>query len=573
MYQYSFMGRKAMKKREIPEYIKKKYGMEIKSLLDADILYEKTVQILENAVNREYINKLYEIGKEECEEKKDIKDLKDIISDIIDQIGEVDFFIRDLRVDCYMGLLCTDRDWDVIPDPEMEKWWGPTDEEDKKKSLKSERLRKTLNAQKHYPYAKCEDKDFPLSGIPGGCTEYHRLMMSQKNIHIFATDISRDNQNIDFTRYGFSKVHNCYEELRSTPIENLLLLEKTLGIGYTNQLFYYVKSFIDKNQLDKLKEMIKSCVQLPMFVRKYITDKLWRYLKSFGYSDRSIQYAEEASYLIASLVDEVYEAILEIYWYAHYWVYLNTDKNENKRNKDVESEELENYWEWYFDEEAAYDSIIRNLNIHDWRGIAKAEDCFYCWKDKYRMDGLDLIEDKIVYVDIMVDDSIGWQLSVQGPRNELGEDILKMTADRLNEEIRFYEKLLDKIKSNLKLDAKIKGLSKGKWNCKAVIRTSKTSETKNQPQSYSQSNKVLSYTRNQKENAENQEIKELYKRIEENNQEIYELYYKIRDKKFEELKKKEQDIWEKGVKANAHKLKPLHIYALIHADIVSLLNE
>lgn len=565
MNHYSFMERKAMKKRDMPVYIKKKYGMEIESLLDWDIFYEKTEQILENAINRKYINELYEIGQGKNEETKEIEFLRDVISDIIEQTGKVDFFIPDIRVDCYMGLLCIDKDLDVIPEPEMEQGWGPTDEDSKKKFQKSDNLIRILNAQKHYPYAKHEDEDFPLSGIPGGCKEYHKLMMSQNNINIFATDINKENKNISFKKYGFLKAHDLYEELRSTPIENLLLLEKTLGIGYTNQLFYYVKDFTDRNQLDRLEEMVKSCAWLPMFVRKYITDKLWRYLKSFGYSDLSIQYAEEAGYLIANLVDEAYEAILEIYWYAHYWAYLNTDKSKNEEN-----EELRNYWERYFDEEAAYDSIIRNENIHDWRGIKNVEDCFYCWKDKYGMEGLDLIDDKMVFVDIMVDDYTGWQLAVPGPRNELGEDILKMTGERLNEEICFHEEIMDKIRLNRELDKKIKGLSVCKWTGKAVICTSSTRETKKWSQPHSQRNNVPSYKGNQEEN---QEIQKLYEEIEKNNKEIYDLYYEIRCTKFKELKEKEQDIWEKDVKANAQKVKPLHVYALIHADIVCLLNE
>ncbi len=42
----------------------------------------------------------------------------------------------------------------------------------------------------------------------------------------------------------------------------------------------------------------------------------------------------------------------------------------------------------------------------------------------------------------------------------------------------------------------------------------------------------------------------------------------------EKLKAKEHGIWSgKNIKASTEKVKPLHIYALMHANIVRLLNE
>lgn len=210
------------------------------------------------------------------------------------------------------------------------------------------------------------------------------------------------------------------------------------------------------------------------------------------------------------MVGEAYEAILEICWYAHYWVYLNKGKKENEKDKDAENEELRNYWERYFDEEAAYESIVEKEHLHDWRGIKKVEDCFYCWKDKYRMGGLDLVIGKIKFVDIMVDDCTEYKLAVPRPRNELGNDILEMTAERLNDEICFHEKILDKIRSNLELDRKIKKLSTCKWSGKPVIRISNTNEIKSLSQTQFQSNVVQKYEMHQKEKAEDKKINELY---------------------------------------------------------------
>ena len=136
MQKYSFMGRKAMKDRDIPRYVKKKYGMNIDNLMEWESIYGKMEQILENAINREIISELYEIDKERYDETNEVKLLKDAISDIIGQISKVDFLIPDLMADCFMGLLYIDEECNVTPNPEMEQGWGPTDEEGKKKYKK-----------------------------------------------------------------------------------------------------------------------------------------------------------------------------------------------------------------------------------------------------------------------------------------------------------------------------------------------------------------------------------------------------------------------------------------------------
>ncbi|MCI8615310.1 MAG: hypothetical protein HFJ01_09495 [Lachnospiraceae bacterium] len=579
MHRYSFMGRNAMQGKNISEYVKERYGMEIESLLEGDRLYKETAQILENAIDRKYINQLYEIGKGK-EETNEIKFVKDTISDIINQIGTFDFFIPDLSADCFMGLLYSDEDCYVRLNDEMEAGWGPTDKESREKYVKkngqiSDNLVRILDAQEHYPYAKYEDEEFSEGGIRGGCKEYHMLMMSQKNINIFAINVlkEKNKKNISYKRYGFAKAHDIYEELKCTPIENLLLLEKTLGIGYANQLFCYIKDFKDINQINKLEKIINSCSRIPMFARRYITDKICGYLKSFGYSDLSIQYAGEASCLIVSMVQKVYEAILEIYWYAHYWVYRKEDKKNSENIKLIRSA-LEKHWDWYYNEETVYNNIIESEHIHDWREIDKVEDCFYCWKDKYRIDGINLFDDKkVVFINIRLDDYTEYQLPVQGAQNALGEDILKMTAQRLNEKICFHEKILKNMQLNIENGKKIERLSAYRWNVKPVVRISRANEIKEQPPTQSPSNIIKNEKTCQKEKVEDSQIKELYKEIEENNKELYDLYYEIRTEEFDELKENEKKIWEnKDIKIGAM-LKPLQVYALVHADIVSYLNH
>lgn len=519
MHRYSFMGREVMEEIDISTYVKSKYGIEINtmSLYENNIIYQRAQYILDKALNRKYIDELYKIGDKDDQNTKEVKYLRSLISSIIERISEVDFFAWDLRADCLIGLLCSDKKCNVELDDEMKHTWNA-------KNVK--------NAKKYYPYVK-ENDVFSTVKILGGCEEYHRVMISSEYISIFDIDVIKVNEKADIRKYGFPKSYDIYEKLKNTPIENLLLLEKTLGIGYANQLFYYAKDFKTKSQLGQLEEVIRSCVGIPMFARKYITNKIWTYLNALEYSDRSRQYAEEAGYLFASLIDESYEAVLELYWYAYYFTFWNNCLGDNSLLN------LESYMEQYFDEEAAYNSIIKNENIHDWRGIKEVRDCFYMGENGYSIGKINVYDDKIEYIPVMVDDNEGYCLAVQAPFNELGKDILEMTVRGLNDEIKFCDEIQAKIRSNIGLDKKIKN-----------------------------------YKLSKKEKAGDQDLQEMYRQFDENNKELLDLYYKKREDYFEKLKAKEQGIWSgKGIKANTEKVNPLHIYALIHADIVRILNE
>ncbi len=200
---------------------------------------------------------------------------------------------------------------------------------------------------------------------------------------------------------------------------------------------------------------------------------------------------------------------------------------------------LESYRKQYFDEEEVYNSVIKNENIHDWRGIEEVRDCFYLGEDGYSIGKINVCDDKIEYIPVMVDDNEGYCLVVQAPINRLGKDLLEMTVRRLNEEIQFCDAIQAKMRSNIYLDKEI-----------------------------------THYEAPKEEKAVGQDLQEMYKRFDENNKELLDLFYKIREDLFEKLKAKEHGIWSgKNIKASTEKVKPLHIYALMHADIVRLLNE
>lgn len=132
-----------MEKIDIPTYVKRRYGIEINSKsLSEDMIYKQAQQELDKALNRKYIDELYKIGGNECEKTKEIQYLSCLISNIIERISKVDFFILDLWADCLMGLLYSDENCKVEMDDKMTQTWNAENVE---------------GAKKYYPYAKEND--------------------------------------------------------------------------------------------------------------------------------------------------------------------------------------------------------------------------------------------------------------------------------------------------------------------------------------------------------------------------------------------------------------------------------
>ncbi|WP_455191119.1 hypothetical protein [Eubacterium ramulus] len=354
-----------------------------------------------------------------------------------------------------------------------------------------------------------------LSSLPGGCIDFHHIMLSNENIGVF--DLKGKN-NIDYTRYAFGKANKIYEDLKQCGIENLLLMEYSLGIGVSNQIFNYVKELTRFRELKSLELLIQASADSPFFfIRKKILQEIWHYVMSSDWmmdivekkEDNAIEeepvivaYVCDILYCVNDLLDAIFEKCINLYWNICCYL-LNTEERESVLYYLRSSLRAE--WDDYYDDAVAYSEWVRSTQTHNWKNVECVEDCFsqywHSKEDKLRYTGT---IDTIVGADAVIPYIFKFrygetqQLNIERPMNEIG----------------YY--ILDEIEK--------------RW---------------------------------------------MKKESPENRNTLYEIYYKERTDIFNELKKQEMGIWrKKNIKIDEEKVKTVkseHIYAWVHREIMEVL--
>ncbi len=325
---------------------------------------------------------------------KAFEKFKIVVREINDIIKDIKYYWRDLYADIYMGSLRADKAYDICYSTLSEAGW---------ETRSCNRQIDVEKAKEHYPLVDYVDGDFITNGIPGGCREYHELMMRQGNIGFF--DIESDKQSLK--QYAYPNTHAIYKALKDSPIENLLLLEKTQGIGYTNQIFLYVKEITQKEQLAELEEIIRCIAKIPMFIRWHISNRIWEYLDSYNYDKANIQYIKEYIENVIYVVKFVYEKMWRFSWKE-----LKEGKFPGRCLKGT----LTMWWKEYFSEYEVYEYFNSSKGLH---GFEDIEIC----KNKDTGEGKAEFRDSL----IRCGDSGKVLLAMDGR----GEEIMRVLGDKV----------------------------------------------------------------------------------------------------------------------------------------------
>ena len=354
-----------------------------------------------------------------------------------------------------------------------------------------------------------------LSSLPGGCIDFHHTMLNSENIGLF--DLKSEN-NIDYTRYAFGKANKIYEDLKQCSIENLLLMEFSLGIGVSNQIFGYIKEVTKFEELNRLKPLIQASVDSPFFfIRKTILQKIWYYVMSNDWTMDVMKKSEandieqvafivtygcDILYCVNDLLDAIFENCLDLYWNVCCYL-LNSEERESVLYYLRSSLQAE--WDNYYDDAVAYSEWIRSTQTHNWKNTECVEDCFaQYWHSK---------EERLRYAGT-IDTIIGVDAVIPYIFKFRYDEIQQLNIERPINEIGYY--ILDEIEK--------------KW---------------------------------------------MKQEAPENKTALYETYYKERTRIFNELKKKEMGIWrKKNIKMDEEKVKTVkseHIYAWTHREIMEVL--
>lgn len=268
--------------------------------------------------------------------------------------------------------------------------------------------------------------------IGGGCIAFHHAMISNRNIGMFDLDTEIGS----IKRYSYIRMRQIYEELEEQPIQNLLLAEMSLGLGYTNFLYTKMKDIHEYELLNRVLSSIKPYSQMEMFfIRKKVVGVILKHLNLDTYDRRGLEdicnELENLANLTKRIICDIFDKVIKKWW-KHYLMYAKSI------DADDMFEYIRNSWTEYYDDSEAYEDHVEHYRIHDWRNIKKLEDCFYNIpgftvdpndgdeekREKYNRDKMKNV-DIYTMINVCIADLNGKKVIVEGPANDMGKEILK----------------------------------------------------------------------------------------------------------------------------------------------------
>lgn len=377
--------------------ISNKYGIYINAdtLEQADILKKYLKRVLdvctENNLEIDDCLQSIEIqcrekGLENWQLKPGDNTLRNTIERLLGIIYQYKSYESDIVADTYMAWLWSNDEYDIKYVREIEDLWEAKCTNGN--SINREAVRE------NYPYASlC---GFPEYAIHGGCKEYHKLMMRSEHKGIF----DYEGKTKSLKRYGYMDTRKRYLALKDTSVENLLLLERTQGIEYTNIIFGFLHAVVKDEELARYIGIYKEAIKFsdtseftikdedeylvqkglmiePVFLRKQLIVEIWNYIERGKYSKNSIEIAGMILDIITEEVNMIYNALFEVAWTTYYLAYMSTEKRMACFPKrEVESYLREICNEYFKDNNKVYGMLSKIHNIYNWAEIENVEQCF-----------------------------------------------------------------------------------------------------------------------------------------------------------------------------------------------------
>ena len=277
--------------------------------------------------------------------------------------------------------------------------------------------------------------------IGGTCMPFHYVMISPANIGMF----DLDSEISSLKRYSYMRAYKIYEELKDTPLQNLLLAELSLGIGYTSFLYSRLRKIRDKEKLDKILEAIKPCSKMELFfIRKKILERLFDDLRIYTYEKNEL---DEICGVLNALLEtvsaevcKIYDRVLNIWWATH--LAFGKVKDFGYIHSCLIS-----FWDGYYNDKIVYKDHVKHFGIYDWRNITCYQNCFNAIPDftlfnddsdkikegkiKKRIEGIeDISYPYLNFMKVMhLKDKV---LLVESFCNEIGYEIQERVVEELN---------------------------------------------------------------------------------------------------------------------------------------------
>ena len=364
-------GREAIKKQ-----IFKKYGVQI----DSDSLYDlnfraemqkiisdnldevKKVVETDTVIKQAYERVMRFCEGENIEQirmKTTLRELKELLSECFN-------YESDLAADSLLGLLWADSNNEVSFEQEVQNL------EDRLDAVRTRKLEylwgkcgECTTSKENYPYA--DMRVFPEEDIPGGCVDFHKVMMNPEHIIIFdVPEVVAPRTNI--RKYTFPKMDIIYQKLDGSPIENFLLLERTVGVGTTILLYTKFKDLKTTKALETLQDFIKKCMDIePIFIRKSIINMLTIHiLDTKDDIKASLSVTMDLLDIIVFVVKKMYRSLFEYAWSVYYLRYQDSDIAKEDVLELLRGTAYQS-WLRYYEDYDIYCEFLEEYDLYDWR--------------------------------------------------------------------------------------------------------------------------------------------------------------------------------------------------------------
>ncbi|MBQ4522972.1 MAG: hypothetical protein IJA10_08460 [Lachnospiraceae bacterium] len=183
------------------------------------------------------------------------------------------------------------------------------------------------------------------------CADFQKKLFNIDNFDIF--DVNKDSKTI--TRYGFVKSKELYNSLKASNIENRFLLDFSLGISLTNNIYKYTKEINNKKELDKLEEIISDISRLPcIYLRNEIAEVIFSFINLTNYNDNLVGDMKQ-------ILKKIVVPITEYYWFLlrYEWIKFLKDTKNIEDFLYEKEKMLTEWWNNYYNDDVPYKEVLK----------------------------------------------------------------------------------------------------------------------------------------------------------------------------------------------------------------------
>lgn len=320
-------------------------------------------------------------------------------------------------------------------------------EEEKKEGKKEENkkgIKYNLTSYKYFPFLLEFGED-----TEAWCENYKVALFCNDNIGIY--DIEYDTKKgQDITKYGFQKTKKIYDNLFSEKIENILMLDISLGLSLTNIIYWYCHQMSKKDRYNKIRNIVRKIATIfGINMRNDLENCVFCHLSDNYFSDSALADAEERVNALVPLFNECFSDALQVIWWWKIKEEGMGEADNRKKYVDDKRNELFCWWNSFYDDQKLYKDILEfeKLNLVYFEDNNSPEKILYNLKTLFRESErlsqkygkeLDIVKKKKSDKEVVNDEmNISVKNIIEGIKEE---KYLKFISSKNTEQIKFSTK-------------------------------------------------------------------------------------------------------------------------------------